>query len=670
MTPFRSLVLGLGFGFGFGLGFCAATRGASARDAGRVWSQGDPSPDEQFTMEWINAARADPVGTLNRLVEEAPGDPVLSGWFAAELPATPAQLSQNLQTAITLAKANAVAFPSSAAIDTAPLAFYPAFQQEAEAYAAAANLPAPAFPAGRAPPAYYYPPIESEILLSGVSDTFTGPNATGGTAVFGPYGADYAELSEADLYDPALTGREYALELLCQPGSGSPPPAFLAQGDPLPGLTLGHTRLAGIALAPAAGGGRTLGFFRASSEFLTQSDLPYGPAGTVFITGVAYRDQNGNGAYDPGEGIGGVAVTLDHGGWSAVTASAGGYAIPVPANSGVYTATADGGPFSGATAAVTVGSDNVKLDWVLPAMAATLPPQQPVPPPAGSCQLVNLSGRGLVEEGANALIAGFVIAGPPGAAKRLLIRGVGPSLQTVGVAAADCVPATETQLFGPGGGLVATNAGWTSSPDGGAAVAQAAAQSGAFPLVAWAGGGGDSAMVVNLAPGAYTVVVTPGPGAPSDVQSGRIGLVELYDLSPNSGGTLVNLSCRGAAGSGAATLTLGLTVGGTGQARLLLRAAGPALAAFGVSPVLMDPALALLGPAGQTLATDAGWSDTAQTDQIAILAAQTGAFGFPAGSADSALIALAAPGSYTAQVSAATGAAPQGIALVEVYSSP
>ncbi len=640
-----------------------------ATGAPSLWAQGDPTAGEQYAMEWLNAARADPAGTLARLIAEAPADPVLTAYFAGEEPETPAQLLQDLQTAFGLAQANSAAYPNSAAIDQEPWVFYPLFQTEAAAWGARASLPNPQFPADRPPPAFLYPPPQVDTLLSGAAQTFSGPDATGGTAVFGPYGGTYAEVSQANLYTAALTGREYVLSLLCQPGSGSPPPPFLAQGDPLPNLTLGHTRMAGVALTPQNGGGQVLTVFRASDEFLTQDDLPFGPVGTVFITGVAYRDQNANAAYDPGEGLAGVSIGLDRGNWAAVTASAGGYAIPVPANSGTYTLTANGGPFAGATATVNVGSDNVKLDWVAPASIVGLPPQQDVPAGSGATQLVNLSARGRAEAGANPLTAGFVIAGPVARPKRLLIRGVGPSLQSVGFPAAACLPATQLRVFASAQQLAAENAGWTTAPDGGAAAAQAAQSCGAFALTDWAGGGGDSALVVALAPGAYTAVVVPAPGAPPADQTGKIGLIELYDLSPSDGNRLVNLSCRGTMGSGAAGLILGVTVAGTGQDRLLIRAAGPALAAFGVSPTLSLPALTLYDAAGQSLAVNAGWYPSAQTDQISTLGAQVGAFPFPAGSADAALIRLFSPGCFTATVTAAAGAAPAGAALAEVYEA-
>ena len=557
----------------------------------------------------------------------------------------------------------------SSAISTAPLALYPLFQVRAAALGAGVQLPPPDAPTERPVPLTLYPTPQVATVLSGSSNLFRGPDATGGSAAFGPFGANYAQLDLANLYDPAITGREYILSLLTNPGSGSPAPSFLRQGDPLPGLTLGHTRMAGISIQPSAGGGRTLTVFRASSEFLTQSDLPFGSAATVFVTGVAYRDANSNGSYDPGEGIGGVMISPDRGEWCAVTAPAGGYAIPVPANSGDYLLTAEGGPFAGSPQSVAVGAGSVKADWILPALSLGAPPQVAVEPSDGSAQLVGLSSRGLVQAGDGALVGGFVISGPAPARKRLLIRGVGPSLQTAGVAASSCIPATQIQLnCGPF--PVASNCGWMNSPDGGGAVAAAAAQAGDFPLLNWVGGGGDSALIATLAPGAYTVSVLPAPGTASAFQNGRIGLVEIYDLSPGDGSRLVNLSARAVTGAADARLTVGCTVAGSGHERLLLRAAGPVLARYGLSETLPSPVLTLNDSAANPVLSCGAWGLSAQTDQIRTLAASSGAFAFPEGSADSALVTRLAPGNWTATVAAKPGSTAEGLALVELYEAP
>jgi uncharacterized protein YkwD len=49
-----------------------------------------------------------------------------------------------------------------------------------------------------------------------------------------------------------------------------------------------------------------------------------------FLVGVVYKDLNKNGAYDPGEGLPGVRVEPDFGGYHAVTSQSGGYAVPLP----------------------------------------------------------------------------------------------------------------------------------------------------------------------------------------------------------------------------------------------------------------------------------------------------------------------------------------------------
>jgi len=105
--------------------------------------------------------------------------------------------------------------------------------------------------------------------------------------------------------------------------------------------------------------------------------IPTDPS--VFVTGVVYDDVNGNGFYDPGEGIGGVRIDIDVGGTFAVTSASGGYAIPVTGSPGAVHVTATGAPgtpgeFVGTqTVVVDVTTENVKADF-------NRPPDPPVPP--------------------------------------------------------------------------------------------------------------------------------------------------------------------------------------------------------------------------------------------------------------------------------------------------
>jgi hypothetical protein len=61
-----------------------------------------------------------------------------------------------------------------------------------------------------------------------------------------------------------------------------------------------------------------------------------------FIVGTVWSDDDGDDFYDPGEGIGGVTVMPDQGGFYAVTSDAGGYAVPIT-QAGTYEVTFSGG---------------------------------------------------------------------------------------------------------------------------------------------------------------------------------------------------------------------------------------------------------------------------------------------------------------------------------------
>jgi hypothetical protein len=130
---------------------------------------------------------------------------------------------------------------------------------------------------------------------------------------------------------------------------------------------------------------------------------------------------------------------------------------------------------------------------------------------------------------------------------------------------------------------------------------------------------------------------------------------------------LVNLATRGLVGSGDSVMIGGFVVNGSMPKTILLRAAGPALGAFGVPDFLVAPVLTLFDAAGRSMASNAGWSLNANANDIAAAARQVGAFALAAGSADAAMLITLAPGAYTAQVTGQGGAT--GIALVEAYDT-
>lgn len=198
-------------------------------------------------------------------------------------------------------------------------------------------------------------------------------------------------------------------------------------------------------------------------------------------------------------------------GWSdsasvaAASAAVGAFALPAGSQDAALVTNLAPGAY---TAHVSPGGDGVVLVEVYDAATGT---------PA---ELANISARGHVGAGEAALVAGFVVSGDT--PKRLLIRGVGPALTRFGVTNPLADPVVE--VFGSGASTpTAANDNWEQSTDteaSAAAVATVAKAVGAFPLD---GGAKDAALLVTLAPGAYTAVVTGAGGATGE------GLVEVYD---------------------------------------------------------------------------------------------------------------------------------------------
>lgn len=127
---------------------------------------------------------------------------------------------------------------------------------------------------------------------------------------------------------------------------------------------------------------------------------------------------------------------------------------------------------------------------------------------------------------------------------------------------------------------------------------------------------------------------------------------------------LANLSIRTATAPGAGTLITGFVITGTASKQVLIRAAGPALAAapFNVAGVLADPSLQLFRGATPVGQNDDWGTPAASATAITAAATRAGAFPFRAGSADAALLSTLAPGSYSVVVSGGTG-----VVLAEIY---
>jgi len=113
--------------------------------------------------------------------------------------------------------------------------------------------------------------------------------------------------------------------------------------------------------------------------------------------------------------------------------------------------------------------------------------------------LTNISTRGLVQTGANVMIAGFIIQGT--APQTLVISATGPSLAPFGVSNFLAQP-TLTLVRSSDQSIIATNVGWQTASN-----ASAISATGFAP-----GNPAESAMLVTLDPGAYTAIVQGGGG--------------------------------------------------------------------------------------------------------------------------------------------------------------
>jgi hypothetical protein len=247
-----------------------------------------------------------------------------------------------------------------------------------------------------------------------------------------------------------------------------------------------------------------------------------------------------------------------------------------------------------------------------------------------------------VDAGEGIMIGGFIITGND--AKRVIIRGMGPSLANFGVPGVINDPIL--RLFGPTGSPIAVNDNWqdTQKPE--------LEATGIAPQDLR-----ESAIVATLVPTAYTASLAERNGG-----SG-VGLVEIYDLNSGAPAKLANISTRGSVQTADNVMIGGFSLGGssTKPVKIVVRALGPSLKAAGISNALSNPTLELFDNNGQRVAFNDNWTD--DPNQAAQLQALKIA---PGHAAESALVTTLPPGLYTAVVAGQGGGV--GIGLIEVYA--
>jgi hypothetical protein len=130
-------------------------------------------------------------------------------------------------------------------------------------------------------------------------------------------------------------------------------------------------------------------------------------------------------------------------------------------------------------------------------------------------RLINFS---VIKSVGTTVTLGFVVGGAAGTTEKVLVRAIGPTLGAAPFGVGGAMADPKVELFDSSGKSLATNDNW----GGAAALSTAFTQTGAFALAA---SSKDAALVAQLAPGNYSVVVSPVAGT-----AGGIALLEVYDV--------------------------------------------------------------------------------------------------------------------------------------------
>jgi hypothetical protein len=262
-------------------------------------------------------------------------------------------------------------------------------------------------------------------------------------------------------------------------------------------------------------------------------------------------------------------------------------------------------------------------------------------PPNG---VVNIATRTTVGAGDNVLIGGFIVDG--NVPKIVIVRAIGPSLNAFFSGALQDPTLELHDSAHPE--RVVFNDNWKDTQE------SIIIGSGLQPS-----NNNESAIVVALDPGSYTAIVH-GTNATTG-----IAVVEVFDLGAASldvsgNARLANISTRGFVDSGNDVMIGGFIIQRVAT-RVVVRAIGPSLSAFGINGALQDPTLELKNANGSTLIENGDWQQGQPADiQKAGLA--------PSDPRESALIATLAAGQYTAIVRGQDGTT--GVAVVEAYALP
>jgi sugar lactone lactonase YvrE len=367
--------------------------------------------------------------------------------------------------------------------------------------------------------------VPSQSVSSGSNASFTvaapGADTTFQWQMSADSGATWANVDNSATFsgattatlavtDPSLSmnGDEFRVQLANPAGSSVSSTATLTvtTSGSIGGPPTGNARIINLSIRSYVGTGAslvTVGFAisgTSSKQLLIRADGPtlasFGVGGVLANPSLSIFNSS-QVMIDTDTAWGGSASL------SNVFAALGAFALPpASADSALFLPLAGGSSYTAEVTGVN-GTTGVALAELYDADSGNPP-----------TRLINVSARALAGTGSSVLTAGFVIGG--NGTETVLIRGIGPGLTQYGVSGVLATP--KITLFDSSGTAIGSNTGW----GGGSALASAFAQVGAFPLPA---GSADSAMLVTLPSGLYTVEVVGADG------SSGIALVEVYEVN-------------------------------------------------------------------------------------------------------------------------------------------
>jgi len=161
-----------------------------------------------------------------------------------------------------------------------------------------------------------------------------------------------------------------------------------------------------------------------------------------------------------------------------------------------------------------------------------------------AAKIINLATRGYADRSGREMYGGFYVQGAAGSTKRILIRVLGPTLARAPFNLTGVLDDPELELRNAAGLALVRNDDWSTGAEGGASPENdfkpfvvTHGEKAIFATGHAPGNRREPCVMLDLPPGAYTVIVRPfelrdtNPDRDQPAAPG-VGIVEVYEISP------------------------------------------------------------------------------------------------------------------------------------------